>query len=138
MFTSGKIFNYDWTAGRLIHGIEMWAHEGWHWVAGKIPFFKAASRVQIGKQPVGAIFDWADETIAYALGHAVVLRPQGLVVAPIQAFFSVFANFEKFGLGSQAVRWAAGEVALIGGALGTYFYLDDDDSPPPPPAGTTP
>jgi len=126
LYASTTIRNLDWTGGRIVGGIDTAVHEGFHWLMSRVPFWWAAQRVTVGGQPIGAVLNWAEETVAYTLGHASALRPHGVMVAPFEAFRSVYSNFGA--LGPQAVKWALGELALIGGGLATYFGFRDPES----------
>jgi hypothetical protein len=138
-FARTTITNHDWAAGRLISGVEVWAHESVHWLGSRLPFNWIAQRVRPLGQPVGAVLNWAEETVAYAVGHTAVLRPHGVLAAPIEAFRSVYANFGGGAAGRQAVLWAAGELAVIGGGIAAVFGLRDESPEPQPlPAGAAP
>jgi hypothetical protein len=81
------------------------------------------------KHHFGAGVMWAEETVAYALGHTATGRIHGLVYAPYQAFRSVFQNFGGGAAGRNAVAWAAAEVALVGGGIAAYFGLRNHPQP---------
>lgn len=125
VFARSSIQNLDWAAGRVIGGIDTAVHEGFHWLMSKVPFFRSHQWWSVRGQPIGAVVNWAEETVAYALGHASVLRVHGVLAAPIEAFGSVFANYGGKAEGRRAVAWAIGELALIGGGIATYFGLRD-------------
>jgi hypothetical protein len=125
LFARSTIQNLDWAAGRLIGGIDTAVHEGFHWLMSKVPFWRTHQVWSVRGQPIGAVLNWAEETAAYALGHASALRVHGIVAAPIEAFFSVYSNFGGGAAGRRAVAWAIGELAVIGGGVAAYFGLRD-------------
>lgn len=113
------------------------AHEGTHKFVNKFlgPILDIESKVIKG-QHVGAGVMWAEEAVAYAVGHGAAGRVHAMVLAPLEAFGSVFANYGGGAAGRNALLWATGEIALVGGGIAAYFGLRD--KPQPQPQGTTP
>ncbi|NOT27672.1 MAG: hypothetical protein HOP16_16420 [Acidobacteria bacterium] len=128
------IQNTDRAAGRMIAAADTAFHEGFHALMAKVPFWWAATEARLAGRPIGAGLMWAEEAVAYAVGHLRVLRLHAIPFAPLEAFGSVFANFGKGAAGAQAVRWAIGEIVIAGAGAAAYFGLREDD-PEPVPAG---
>jgi len=98
-------------------------HEGVHGVLGWVPGLTIWSRASYWRPfnlPVGAIFHFPEEVLAYTAGRVVSLRPHGLITVPIDALSSVHSLH-----GTSGVLTAAGFWGTVGiGGAAWYSYSD--------------
>ena len=94
------------------------AHEGFHALIGRhAGWITSAGDFTIRGIPVGAPIKWAEETLAYAIGHANALRLHAIPLAPLEAFGSMSGKEALFTLGTFA------------SGIGAYFGFRRESTP---------
>lgn len=112
-----EVTNLD-EAGSWFARTDTAAHEGLHkWIAEHLPSVWRAGEASIGPVPIGAPIKYAEEFLAYNVGHGAALRVHGLGVAPV---------FEA--LGSLSARERVFVEALMVG--GVALAMKDSKQPP--------
>jgi hypothetical protein len=101
------------------------AHEGFHAFLAKYAgiVWKAGDKKLLGI-PVGAPVKWAEETFAYAIGHANALRIHAIPFAPLEAF------------GSMSAAEGVTTLLTLGAGGGGYYFFTHGSSQPSGPTPT--